>query len=90
MSFEGLLGIINCGRSAMGRFGVWVASACSCTENIRLKSGSSVTEQTSTHRSNFDRTTCRLFSLSAVQRATEAMPLLMFLSKSISTSIPIP
>ena len=29
VSFDGLLGTINCGRSAMGRFGIWVASACS-------------------------------------------------------------
>jgi len=29
VSFEGLLGTTNCGRSAMGMFGIWVASACS-------------------------------------------------------------
>jgi hypothetical protein len=29
VSFEGLLGTTNCGRSAMGRFGIVVASACS-------------------------------------------------------------
>ena len=28
VSFEGLGGTINCGRSAIGRFGVWSASAC--------------------------------------------------------------
>lgn len=30
VSFEGLLGMISCGRSTMGRFGIRVASACSC------------------------------------------------------------
>jgi hypothetical protein len=91
VSFEGLLETISCGRSAMGRFGIWVASACSCNKNIRPDSfTSSIRERTSTHRRNFDRTSCRLFSLSAVHRATEAMPLLMSLSRSISTSIPMP
>jgi hypothetical protein len=91
VSLEGLLGTINCGRSAMGKFGICVASACSynqksdclCLFKIEL-------ERASTHRRNLDRTVCRLFSLSAVQRATEAMPLPMSLSRSISTSMPMP
>ena len=33
VSFEGLGGTINCGRSAIGRFGIWSASACSCNQN---------------------------------------------------------
>jgi hypothetical protein len=32
VSFEGLIGTINCGRSAMGRFGIGVAFACSCNK----------------------------------------------------------
>src|SRR6266702_511752 len=32
VSFEGLAGTINCGRSAIGKFGVWSASACSCNQ----------------------------------------------------------
>ena len=33
VSFEGLVGTINCGRSAIGRFGIWSASACSYNQN---------------------------------------------------------
>jgi len=32
VSFDGLGGTINCGRSAIGRFGVSSASACSCNK----------------------------------------------------------
>lgn len=91
VSFEGLAGTISCGRSAIGRFGIWSASACSCNQ-IRIKCLCSARtgSRTSTQRRSFDRATCRLFSPSAVQRATEAIPLPMSLSRSISTSIPMP
>ena len=33
VSFEGLGGMINSSRSAIGRFGIWSASAHSCNQN---------------------------------------------------------
>jgi len=36
VSFEGLFGTTNCGRSAMGSFDISVASACSYGQKIRL------------------------------------------------------
>jgi hypothetical protein len=59
---------------------------------VRLKYSlkSSKVRRASTQRRNFDKTACLLLSLSAVQRATEAMPLPISLSRSISTSIPMP
>jgi hypothetical protein len=91
VSFKGLAGRISCGRSAMGRVGIWSASACSCNQSqtrfLGSARGDHVPRPNAAALPGRPSVSCHR---QRSQRATEAMPLPISLSRSISTSIPMP
>ena len=91
VKFEGFATEGSAGKSARGICGIAFSFSCSCERKGEppLLYGCHV-PLTLTHFRSLTRTSLRLASLSAVQRATAAMPPFISLSMSISTSIPSP